>query len=127
MSIDVFRALSCASAYSAVTVVASAAVSPASRRGVFNFWHTQKTPDGTLAKFGAHFVVDKDGNVGRGGDPTQIQWHVSNPTPDKTHTAVAPRRSTCPRDVLPAAARSKNHRVPIRHVHCSTAASRTPL
>jgi hypothetical protein len=47
-------------------------------RGVFSFWHTQKNPDGTLAKFGAHFVVDKDGNVGRGADPTQIQWHTTN-------------------------------------------------
>lgn len=47
-------------------------------RGVFNFWHTQKNPDGTLAKYGAHFVVDRNGNVGRGGDPTQIQWHVTN-------------------------------------------------
>jgi len=47
-------------------------------RGVFHFWHTQRNPDGTLAQFGAHFVVDKAGHVGRGADPTQIQWHVTN-------------------------------------------------
>ena len=47
-------------------------------RGVFNFWHTQKNPDWLLAKFWLEFVVDRDGNVGRGGDPTQIQWHVTN-------------------------------------------------
>lgn len=46
--------------------------------GIFNFWHTQKNPDGTLAKYGAHFVVDSVGNVGRGGDADQIQWHVGN-------------------------------------------------
>lgn len=44
--------------------------------GIFNFWHTQKNPDGSLAQYGAHFVVDKDGNVGKGGDATQLQWHV---------------------------------------------------
>ena len=46
--------------------------------GIFNFWHTQKNPDGSLAKYGAHFVVDGDGNVGKGGDTRQIQYHVGN-------------------------------------------------
>jgi len=44
--------------------------------GIFSFWHTQKNPDGSFAEYGAHFVVDGDGNVGRGGDPDQLQWHV---------------------------------------------------
>lgn len=46
--------------------------------GIFNFWHTQKNPDGSLAKYGAHFVVDADGNVGEGGRPDRIQWHTGN-------------------------------------------------
>lgn len=47
--------------------------------GIFSFWHTQKNPTGPgLAKYGAHFVVDGDGNVGEGGQPDQIQYHVGN-------------------------------------------------
>lgn len=46
--------------------------------GIFSFWHTQKNPDGSLAQYGAHFIVDKDGNVGEGGAPEQVQWHVGN-------------------------------------------------
>lgn len=44
--------------------------------GIFEFWHTQKLSDGSLAQYGAHFVVDGDGNVGEGGRPDKIQWHV---------------------------------------------------
>lgn len=44
--------------------------------GIFAFWHTQKNPDGSLAEYGAHFVVDADGNVGQGGQVDQLQWHV---------------------------------------------------
>jgi N-acetyl-anhydromuramyl-L-alanine amidase AmpD len=44
--------------------------------GIFNFWHTQKNPDGSLAQYGAHFVVDEVGNVGEGGSTDQVQWHV---------------------------------------------------
>lgn len=46
--------------------------------GIFSFWHTQKNQDGSLAQYGAHFVVDSVGNVGEGGDPLAIQWHVGN-------------------------------------------------
>lgn len=44
--------------------------------GIFNFWHTQKNPDGTLAQYGVHFIVDEEGKTGQGGDPEQLQWHV---------------------------------------------------
>lgn len=43
---------------------------------IFSFWHTQKTASGELAQYGAHFVVDADGNVGEGGRPDRIQWHT---------------------------------------------------
>jgi len=47
--------------------------------GIFSFWHTQPNPSGSgFAQYGAHFVVDKTGNIGRGGDATDIQWHVGN-------------------------------------------------
>jgi N-acetyl-anhydromuramyl-L-alanine amidase AmpD len=45
-------------------------------QGIFNFWHTQKNPDGSLAMYGAHFVVDGDGNVGEGAPTNKIAWHV---------------------------------------------------
>jgi len=46
--------------------------------GIFSFWHTQRNPDGSLAQYGAQFVVDKEGLIGEGGPATAIQWHVGN-------------------------------------------------
>lgn len=45
--------------------------------GIFSFWHTQ-TINGKLAQYGAHYVIDKDGNIGKGGPDTQLQYHVGN-------------------------------------------------
>src|SRR4051812_2821758 len=45
--------------------------------GIFNFWHTQRI-DGELAKYGAHYIVDAEGQVGKGGADTAIQYHTGN-------------------------------------------------
>ena len=38
--------------------------------GVIGFW--MRTPD----KLGAHFIVDKDGNIGQAGEPTELMYHT---------------------------------------------------
>jgi hypothetical protein len=45
--------------------------------GIFNFWHTQRI-NGELAKYGAHYIVDAEGLVGKGGADTAIQYHTGN-------------------------------------------------
>jgi hypothetical protein len=40
--------------------------------GIFRFFKTQGEG------YGVHFVVDGDGNIGQGGQPTDLQWHVGN-------------------------------------------------
>ncbi len=40
--------------------------------GIFNFWKSQGLG------YGAHFIVDKDGNVGQGARCRDETWHVGN-------------------------------------------------
>src|SRR5438067_836648 len=41
-------------------------------KGIYDFWHRQGLG------YGAHFVVDGEGNVGQGASCKQITWHVGN-------------------------------------------------
>lgn len=41
-------------------------------RGIYEFWDRQGLG------YGAHFVVDGEGNIGQGASCTKIMWHVGN-------------------------------------------------